>query len=222
MKQDLGVSFWVVVIVGLGFLALFFYSLFRIFNMTDQNKVQTSSLIPLETKEVVREISKEAEFTGKILFKTNLGDITLELYKDKAPATVENFIKLTRAGFYDGTKFHRVIRGFMIQGGDPNSRNSDWSTHGTGGPGYSFKDEFNDVPLTAGVLAMANSGPNTNGSQFFIVTAEATPWLDGKHTPFGKVIDGMDIVRAIENVDIDKSRGDHPVSDVVIGKIILQ
>ncbi|MFA5987184.1 MAG: peptidylprolyl isomerase [Candidatus Paceibacterota bacterium] len=151
-----------------------------------------------------------------VVMKTSMGDIGLELYRDKAPKTVDNFVKLARSGFYDGTLFHRVIKDFMIQGGDPNSKNSDWSTHGMGGPGYSFEDEINDVKLVRGVLAMANSGPNTNGSQFFIVIAQATPWLDGHHTAFGKVTSGMDVVSNIENVEIDKSAGDHPVQDVKV------
>ncbi|MEI6296102.1 MAG: peptidylprolyl isomerase [bacterium] len=154
--------------------------------------------------------------------KTNMGNIVMELYKDKAPATVANFVKLASEGFYNGTKFHRVIKDFMIQAGDPNSKLADWSTHGQGGPGYSFKDEINDVKLTEGVLAMANSGPDTNGSQFFIVTANETPWLDGKHTAFGRVIGGMDIVKKIEAVKTDPSRGDHPVSDVVVDGIEIK
>ncbi|MBI5140180.1 MAG: peptidylprolyl isomerase [Candidatus Vogelbacteria bacterium] len=153
---------------------------------------------------------------------TNYGDITLELYPDKAPETVANFMKLAGSDFYNGTKFHRVIKDFMIQGGDPNSKNSDWSTHGSGGPGYQFKDEFNDVKLVAGVLAMANAGPNTNGSQFFIVTAGATPWLDGKHTAFGRVTSGMDVVRKIENVSVDSARGDHPLEDVIVERITVK
>ena len=157
-----------------------------------------------------------------VVMSTNYGDITIELYPAKAPETVANFIKLANESFYDGTKFHRVIKDFMIQGGDPNSKNPDWSTHGMGGPGYQFKDEFNDVKLVAGILAMANSGPNTNGSQFFIVTADATPWLDGKHTAFGKVIAGMDIVRKIDNVEVDSGKGDHPVEDVVLQKVTVK
>lgn len=154
--------------------------------------------------------------------KTSMGNIVLELYKDKAPITVENFVKLASTGFYNGTKFHRVIKDFMIQGGDPNSKLADWSTHGMGGPGYTFKDEINDMKLVSGVLAMANSGPNTNGSQFFIVTAEATPWLDGHHTAFGRVVGGMDIVKKIEGVETDKSRGDHPVKDIVVEGIEIK
>jgi cyclophilin family peptidyl-prolyl cis-trans isomerase len=114
---------------------------------------------------------------------TNHGSIALELHDDDAPKTVENFRKLASDGFYDGVVFHRVIPDFMIQGGDPTGT-------GTGGPGYTFEDEFNDHKVERGALAMANAGPNTNGSQFFVVTAEATPWLDGKHTVFGRVTVG--------------------------------
>ena len=121
---------------------------------------------------------------------TNKGAIAVELFDDDAPKTVENFKKLAADGFYDGVIFHRVIPDFMIQGGDPTGT-------GTGGPGYTFEDEFNDHKVERGALAMANSGPNTNGSQFFIVTADACPWLDGKHTVFGRVTDGMDAVDAI-------------------------
>jgi peptidyl-prolyl cis-trans isomerase B (cyclophilin B) len=126
--------------------------------------------------------------------QTNQGTIELELFDDDAPKTVENFKKLAGDGFYDGVIFHRVIPDFMIQGGDPTGT-------GTGGPGYQFEDEFNDHKIERGALAMANAGPNTNGSQFFIVTADACPWLDGKHTVFGKVTSGMDVADAISNVD---------------------
>lgn len=217
MKQDLGVSFWIVVVITLGFLALFLSVLYKIFNMTDADKVESSNIITPETKQVIEEVNKVS-----VSMKTSLGTVSLELYKDKAPMTVDNFVKLAKSGFYDGTKFHRVIKDFMIQGGDPNSRNADWSTHGTGGPGYAFKDEINDIKLVAGVLAMANAGPNTNGSQFFIVTAEATPWLDGHHTAFGKVTAGMDVVRAIEDVQVDHNRGDHPVNDVLVEKVVVE
>lgn len=154
-----------------------------------------------------------------VIIKTNLGDISLELFTADAPKTVENFIKLSKDGFYNGVKFHRVIKGFMIQGGDPNSKDNDWSNDGIGGPGYTFEDEINSHKLVRGALAMANAGPNTNGSQFFIVTAEATPWLDGKHTVFGQVVTGMDIVLKIENVATDKTKGNHPIQDVVIKSI---
>lgn len=156
-----------------------------------------------------------------VVLETNKGAIKIKLFKDRAPKTVENFIKLTNQNFYDGVKFHRVIKDFMIQAGDPNSKDSDWTDDGTGGPGYKFDDEINDVKLTEGKVAMANSGPNTNGSQFFIVTVESAPWLDGKHTVFGEVIEGLDVVTAIENVNTDKDKNDHPVEDVVINKITI-
>jgi cyclophilin family peptidyl-prolyl cis-trans isomerase len=144
--------------------------------------------------------------------QTNHGAIELELFDDEAPKTVENFRKLAADGFYDGVIFHRVIKDFMIQGGDPTGT-------GTGGPGYQFEDEFNDHKVERGALAMANAGPNTNGSQFFIVTADAAPWLDGKHTVFGRVTAGMDTVDAIEATDTDPA--DKPNADVVIERVEL-
>ena len=143
---------------------------------------------------------------------TNKGAIEFELLDEDAPKTVANFLKLARDGFYDGVIFHRVIPDFMIQGGDPTGT-------GMGGPGYTFEDEFNDNKVVRGALAMANAGPNTNGSQFFIVTAEATPWLDGKHTVFGRVTNGMDVVDAIESVDTDAN--DKPRDDVTIERVEL-
>ena len=144
--------------------------------------------------------------------QTNHGTIEIELYDEDAPKTVENFLKLSRDGFYDGVIFHRVIPDFMIQGGDPTGT-------GMGGPGYTFEDEFNDHKVERGALAMANAGPNTNGSQFFVVTAEATPWLDGKHTVFGRVTSGMDVVDAISQVDTDAN--DKPREAVVIERVEL-
>ena len=143
---------------------------------------------------------------------TSKGAIEFELFDDDAPKTVENFLKLAREGFYDGVIFHRVIPDFMIQGGDPTGT-------GRGGPGYQFEDEFNDNKVVRGAFAMANAGPNTNGSQFFIVTAEATPWLDGKHTVFGRVTNGMDVVDEIESVDTDTN--DKPRDDVAIERVEL-
>ncbi|MGZ4408544.1 MAG: peptidylprolyl isomerase [Gaiellaceae bacterium] len=143
---------------------------------------------------------------------TSHGPVLLELYDEDAPKTVENFRKLAGDGFYEGVIFHRVIPDFMIQGGDPTGT-------GSGGPGYSFEDEFNDHPVARGALAMANAGPNTNGSQFFIVTADACPWLDGKHTVFGQVTDGMDVVDAISQVETGPA--DRPLDDVVIERIDL-
>ncbi|HET7571570.1 MAG TPA: peptidylprolyl isomerase [Gaiellaceae bacterium] len=143
---------------------------------------------------------------------TNHGAIEIELYDADAPKTVENFRTLAADGFYDGVIFHRVIPDFMIQGGDPTGT-------GSGGPGYTFEDEPNDHPVARGALAMANAGPNTNGSQFFVVTAEACPWLDGKHTVFGRVTNGMDVVDAISETDTDAR--DRPRADVVIERVEL-
>jgi cyclophilin family peptidyl-prolyl cis-trans isomerase len=145
--------------------------------------------------------------------QTNHGTIELELFDDDAPKTVENFTKLARDSFYDGVVFHRVIPDFMIQGGDPTGT-------GSGGPGYQFEDEFNDHPVARGALAMANAGPNTNGSQFFIVTADACPWLDGKHTVFGRVASGMDVVDQISQVDTGP--GDRPRDEVRIESIAVE
>ena len=133
---------------------------------------------------------------SKATITTNHGAIELELFDEDAPKTVENFRKLAADGFYDGIIFHRVIKDFMIQGGCPQGT-------GTGGPGYTFQDEFNAHKVVRGALAMANAGPNTNGSQFFIVTTDAAPWLDGKHTVFGEVTSGMDVVDKIEGLPTD-------------------
>jgi len=143
---------------------------------------------------------------------TNKGPIAVELFDDDAPKTVENFKKLAGDGFYNGVIFHRVIPDFMIQGGDPTGT-------GRGGPGYTFEDEPNDRKVERGALAMANSGPDTNGSQFFIVTADSCPWLDGKHTVFGRVTEGMDTVDAISAVERDRS--DRPSDDVTIDRVEL-
>jgi cyclophilin family peptidyl-prolyl cis-trans isomerase len=153
------------------------------------------------------------------IIKTNFGDIKVEFFAKESPLTVNNFLNLAKKGFYNETKFHRVIPNFMIQGGDPNSKDNDWSNDGMGGPGYKFQDEFNEHKLVKGSLAMANSGPNTNGSQFFIVTAESTPWLDGKHTNFGQVVEGMDVVAKIEKVKVNEN--DHPTEDVIVKSIEL-
>jgi peptidyl-prolyl cis-trans isomerase B (cyclophilin B) len=149
---------------------------------------------------------------SQVTFHTTHGAIEVELFDDDAPKTVENFRTLAADGFYDGVIFHRVIPDFMVQGGDPTGT-------GSGGPGYTFEDEFNDHPVARGALAMANAGPNTNGSQFFVVTADACPWLDGKHTVFGRVTGGMDVVDAISQVETDGS--DRPREDVVIERLDL-
>ncbi len=153
--------------------------------------------------------SKVEDKMVKVQLETNKGNITLELFNDKAPKTVENFEKLVKQGFYDGTIFHRVIKDFMIQGGDPEGT-------GMGGPGYIIKDEFNkDLKHDRGVISMANSGPNTGGSQFFI-TVISTPWLNNKHAVFGKVVEGMDVVDDIANAETED--GDRPAEEIKILK----
>ena len=136
--------------------------------------------------------------------------MVLELFDEDAPQTVENFRKLASEGFYDGLTFHRIIKDFMAQGGCPQGT-------GTGGPGYTFEDEINDHKIVRGTLAMANSGPDTNGSQFFIVTADETPWLDGKHTVFGQVTDGEDVLERLNNVPT--AGADRPITPVYISAI---
>jgi len=144
------------------------------------------------------------------VMKTSKGEIKIKLFAKSTPETVNSFVYLAKNKFYDGLIFHRVIKDFMIQGGDPLG-------NGTGGPGYSFKDEKSDKKIVKGSLAMANAGPNTNGSQFFIVTAKETPWLDGKHTNFGEVIEGIEVVEKIESVQTD--RNDKPLDEVIINSI---
>lgn len=193
----------VVVIIG--------YSLFM--------KADTQKEIPATVDEK-KAPTLPVQASGAI-FKTSLGDIEVVFFADKAPKTVENFITLAQKGFYDQTKFHRVIKDFMVQGGDPLSKNdAQMAVWGTGGPGYQFADEINNEKIARGALAMANSGPNTNGSQFFIVTAAATPWLDGKHTVFGKVVKGMEIVDKIERVETGER--DVPKTAVVITQVVLK
>ncbi len=143
---------------------------------------------------------------------TNLGSIEFELFDEDAPKSVENFRKLASDGFYDGVVFHRIIKDFMIQGGDPQGT-------GTGGPGYTFEDEFNQHKVVRGALAMANAGPNTNGSQFFIVTIDAAPWLDGKHTVFGQVTGGLDVVDKLEALPTDGR--DRPQEPAAIERVEL-
>jgi len=143
---------------------------------------------------------------------SSAGPIQIELFSEDVPKTVGNFTKLVSDGFYDGLVFHRVIPDFMVQGGCPRG-------DGTGGPGYQFDDEPSSNPVARGALAMANAGPNTNGSQFFIVTADACPWLDGKHTVFGRVTGGLDIVDEISLVERDGR--DRPLTPVTIDRVEL-
>jgi len=163
-------------------------------------------------------INMNTDKTIGVILKTNQGDIKLELFADKAPKTVENFIKLSKSGFYDGVRFHRVIKDFMIQSGDPLSKDTTKKDYwGTGGPGYQFEDEFGEgLSNTMGTIAMANSGPNTNGSQFFI-NVNNNSHLNGKHSVFGKVVEGMDIVTKIENTPTGAN--DVPVSDMIINSV---
>lgn len=167
-----------------------------------------------------QESNGEATLSQAVL-ETNFGNVTLEFFPARAPKTVENFVTLAKSGFYDGTKFHRVIKGFMIQGGDPFSKDDSLKARwGTGGPGYQFADEIGAANKNdTGTIAMANSGPNTNGSQFFINAADNN-FLDTKHTVFGKVVSGMDVVRQIENLPTDSS--DKPISSAVITRITVK
>src|SRR5215207_3692700 len=149
---------------------------------------------------------------SEMTMTTNKGEIVFEMFDEDAPKTVANMRELAEKGFYDGLSFHRIIPDFMIQGGCPKG-------DGTGGPGYTFEDEFNDHPVARGALAMANAGPNTNGSQFFIVTTDAAPWLDGKHTVFGRVTSGQDVADTISFVDRDSR--DMPKTPVVLERVEL-
>ncbi len=185
---------------------------------SELQQTQSNQSPQKETAPEVQLVDLFKDYNGAIL-KTNQGDITVKLYGEESPLTVNNFLNLAQDGFYDGVKFHRVIPDFMIQGGDPNSKDDDWSDDGTGGPGYMFIDEFNNKKLVEGSLAMANSGPNTNGSQFFIVTAPSTPWLDGKHTNFGEVVSGMEVVKTIEAVETNERA--HPLEDMTIMSVEL-
>jgi Peptidyl-prolyl cis-trans isomerase (rotamase) - cyclophilin family len=156
----------------------------------------------------------------KAIINTNYGDITIQ-FRENTPKTVENFISLAEKNFYDGVRFHRVIKDFMIQTGDPNSKDiNKKELWGIGGPGYKFEDEvYPNDQLVKGSVAMANSGPNTNGSQFFIVTTESTPWLNGKHTHFADVIEGIDIATKIQEAKTDAN--DRPINDIIIKDIKL-
>ena len=162
--------------------------------------------------------------TRLVTLQTNYGDIELELYPDIAPNLVENFVKLTEDGFYDGIYFHRVIPDFMIQGGCPNTKDGDRATDGTGGPGYTLDCEIHEdsLPNAYAHLSMANAGPNTNGSQFFIITKEdGAPWLNGRHTVIGKVVKGMDTVHEIENLPRDGRDNPLEENQAIIEKAVI-
>lgn len=178
----------------------------------------------LETTQQITQLNEDIMKERPVIeFTTNKGNITIELFNDLSPKTSEYILKYTKNGVYDNTLFHRVIKDFMIQGGDPNTKDPAKSAlYGTGDAGEKFDDEFNDEPLVKGSFAMANSGPDTNGSQFFIVTAESTPWLDGAHTNVGRVIGGMDIVESIEQVATNSA--DRPIEDmrIISAKVVKE
>jgi cyclophilin family peptidyl-prolyl cis-trans isomerase len=181
-------------------------------NKQTEKKENTPEIINKQTTKMPEQANMEYR---EALIKTTAGDISVRLYAADAPKTIENFTKLAKEGFYVGTRFHRVIKDFIIQGGDPLSKDeSQKARWGSGGPGYTFADEINAHKLVRGSLAMANAGPNTNGSQFFIVTKQSTPWLDGKHTNFGEVVAGMDVVDKIEAAQTGAN--DQPVDPVKI------
>jgi len=187
--------------------------------MTNKIKNNNSSTIK-ETKKVSSSTVDILQQYNQAVLKTNMGDITIEFYNNDSPNTVRNFLTLAQKDFYDSTTFHRVIDDFMIQGGDPLSKDSNRLKHGTGGPGYTFADEINKHKLVRGSVAMANAGPNANGSQFFIVTRQDTAWLDGLHTNFGYIVSGMDVVEKIQKVGVDSR--DNPTQPVIINNIVLQ
>lgn len=201
-------------------------SLFFFMNQNDNSKIDMKSAdITSEPGGVVSTSTVAGSETAKIasgaVIKTNKGEIEVYFFGTEAPKTVENFQKLSGSGFYTNTKFHRVIKGFMIQGGDPFTKDDSLKMQwGTGGPGYTFEDEINEHKIVRGVLAMANAGPGTNGSQFFIVTAQGAPWLDGAHTVFGKVVRGMDVVDIIESTPTGER--DIPSSSMVIESITMK
>lgn len=182
-------------------------------NKTEQNKIESDIN--------VNNLIEYNEKNMKATIQTNKGNIVLELYAEQTPNTAGNFAKLAKEGFYDGTKFHRVIEGFMIQGGDPQTKDDSLQMMwGTGGPGYQFADEIvADLSNVTGTISMANAGPNTNGSQFFINVADNT-FLDGKHAVFGRVLEGMDIVFAISQAE--KNQRDVPVEPIVLEKVIVE
>lgn len=214
-------------LIAIGAVTLFFIGAFFFLNKSPAQSPAGNEAGPPQSEGLGGEASRLKEGAISAVIKTEKGDIALELYPKLAPTTVANFVKLADKGFYNGIKFHRVIPSFMIQGGDPLSR-IDSPAVGTGGPGYTFKDEINpkslglsdeeisqleaqgyrynydltSLPVDVGALAMANSGPDTNGSQFFIVTYSAQPHLNGKHTVFGKVVEGMEVVRTIGQGDV--------------------
>ena len=188
---------------------------------TTDTMTETTTPTGSELSQVRTETNSDSKVGPTVTMKTTKGDIKIQLFEEATPNTVKNFVDLAKSDFYDGVIFHRVIKGFMLQGGDPltKSDRANVRVHGTGGPGYTFGDEINLHSNKPGTLSMANAGPNTNGSQFFVNTADNS-FLDGKHAVFGEVIEGMDIVTAIEAVATGAN--DHPSDDVEILDIVTE
>ncbi len=212
-KKTIIIIIAIIVIAGLG------YGIYKYFGPTpDSEEEQEEEETGEEIKENDIATLPDSNNNMIAIMQTNFGEIKIELFSTDTPKTVENFIKLAESGFYNDTKFHRVIKGFMIQGGDPLTKDDSLKDRwGTGGPGYSFLDEIHpNNHNIVGTISMANAGPNTNGSQFFINT-DNNDFLDTKHTVFGKVIAGMDVVRSIENVSTEGP--DRPVDNVIIQSI---
>lgn len=196
----------------------------------DNNLIQPTEPVSVATSssvvknDVTRTVENQTDLFkdySSAIIKTSEGDITVKFYSE-APITANNFLNLAQKGFYNGTKFHRIMKDFMIQGGDPLTKESDTSVYGTGGPGYEFKNEYSQHKLVAGNIAMANAGTDTNGSQFFIVTAASAPSLDGGYTNFGEVVKGMEVVRKIENSRVtasDMGELSVPVDYVVVNSV---
>jgi peptidylprolyl isomerase len=223
MKNIFLVIAILVVVVGMGLWAAVNNTKKEAFSLANN---ENTKVIPPQNNKPINTLNtntmtnlEEAKENPIILIETSLGEITIELYIDSTPITAGNFLSLIKQEFYNGVKFHRVIPGFMIQGGDPNTKGEDESIYGTGGPGYSIQDEFApELSNTEGTISMANAGPNTGGSQFFINTANNT-FLDGKHAVFGRVVSGLETVSRIESSET-KER-DIPIEPVVIKQIII-
>lgn len=226
MRRRADIINWVVLLLVSVGMAMYLVSASRLV-ANEQDSIATvwTSVGSHEASEKKIIGDEEKKSMDTVILKTNFGTIEVSLFRDKAPNTVDNFLKLTKSGFYNGTRFHRVIKGFMIQGGDPLSKDTAMQNRwGTGGPGYMFNDELTGLEkYPQGTLAMANSGPDTNGSQFFIVTASPQAQLPPSYTVFGKVVSGMDVVLKIEKVDTEgKGSIDRPIKEVVIESIRIK
>jgi len=220
MKQAISILIIIVAVIGIGFAVLYKQPEQSTERFTGTPGIVEESNMMEQTDAQTLPIVTNTKGTMQATITTNKGVITLELFGDQTPETVGNFTKLAQEGFYNGTKFHRVIDGFMVQGGDPLTKDdSAQSVWGTGGPGYKFADEI--VPglsNVTGTISMANAGPNTNGSQFFINVADNT-FLDGKHAVFGKVTEGMDLVIALSQVE--RNQRDVPVDPIILESVVV-